>query len=212
MGLKSKAKSEDSRFTMSTSTMKEPTLVTAKKIKLQANLPSLNEPFDSLKNFNPLKSTKTKKPSSKSNSTSRMSMSLGTTKAYQFQSLTFTNKSASVKNTDSLSLMSTWKTWEKFEFKPNNPDLLLKCKSALDQQSSYPKLSILVLRLTLKLLLLSVKLPTKSKNNNSLGLSTEKSSTCPPKKNVKNKKRNSTLSLKVKNKFFKYSESALMIT
>merc|ERR1711972_406399 len=111
---------------------------------------------------------------------------------------TFTNKSASVKNTDSLSLMSTWKTWEKFEFRPNNPDLLLRCKSALDQQSSYPKSSILVLRLTLKLLLLSVKLLTKSKNNNSLGLSTEKSSTCPPKKNVKNKKRNSTLSLKVK--------------
>merc|ERR1711972_1087328 len=125
---------------------------------------------------------------------------------------TFTNKSASVKNTDFLSLMSIWKTWEKFEFKLNNPDLLLRCKSALDQQSSYPKLSILVLWLTLKLLLLNVKLLTKSKNNNSLGLSTEKSSTCPPKKNVKNKKRNSTLSLKVKNKFFKYSESALMIT
>merc|ERR1712217_1020197 len=107
----------------STLTMKEPTLVTAKKIKLQANLPSVNELSDSLKNSNLLKSTKTKKPSSKSNLTSKMLMSPGTTKVYQFQNPTFTNKSVSVKNTDSLSLMSTWKIWEKFEFKPNNPDL-----------------------------------------------------------------------------------------
>merc|ERR1712014_74751 len=106
--LKNKAKSEDSKSMMSTSTMKEPTPVTAKKTKLQANSPLPNELSGLSKNFNPLKSTKTKRLSSKSNSTSKMSMSLGTTKVYQFQNPISTNKSASVKNTDSPSLTSTW--------------------------------------------------------------------------------------------------------
>merc|ERR1712154_609533 len=126
-------------------------------------------------------STKTKKLSSKSNLTSKMSMSLGTTRVYQFQSLILIlNKSALVKSTDCQLLMSTWKIWEKFEFKPNNPDLLLRCRFALAQQYSYPKSSIPVPLLTLTLSLLSVKLPTKSKNNSSLGLSTVKSLTCQP--------------------------------